>query len=379
MNGDVSRDNLLARTDLATLATDLCGPPHGHGPNARWHCPKPDHPDRHPSMTIYSGYRNPRWHCHACGAGGTAIDLYATATGTPIGPAIRALAQRAGLDTDDADTTKRPTPRRAVPLPPPPASGTPDPAIERYVAATAELLHGPRGQRARQYLRRRGLTDGELLCINRIGYDPGPHELSRAAGLPRRGRGIVLPVLDDDQRAVFCTVRYLDESAAGRRYDNAARTLAPNPKVAIIRPVDDLHRDSVVVTEGIVDALTAARHGYIAAAVLGAANAGRRASDTIDRVHGDRRILIAFDGDPAGRAAARRLVGTLATRSGAILIGLRHSDLNDQAPLDLAKLLSSAGGSHIDTWSTTNRGHEQHLQPTAEPERPGARASTFGL
>ncbi len=339
MTGELSRDELLGRTDLARLASELCGPAHGRGRSARWHCPAPEHLDHHPSMTIYDGYRNQRWHCHACGAGGTAIDLYATATGAQIGHAIRALAQRAGITGEHSDETL--TRRRPIQGATKVTSTTPDPAIELYVAAAAALLRSRQGQAAREYLRNRGLADSELLRINRIGYDPGPRELPRAAGLPRRGSGIVLPILDDDRRAIFCTTRYLNEEAAGRRYDNASSTLAVNPKVATIRPVEDSHPETVVVTEGILDGLTAARHGYSAAAVLGATNVGPAVSEWLKTAYSGRRGLIAFDGDDAGRRAAQRLAGEITAMKSVLLVGIDRGDLNDQGPAVVAKLLSS--------------------------------------
>ena len=39
----IQRDALLEATDLNALATELCGPPTGHGRGARWHCPNPTH------------------------------------------------------------------------------------------------------------------------------------------------------------------------------------------------------------------------------------------------------------------------------------------------------------------------------------------------
>jgi Toprim-like len=329
-------------------------------------------------MTIYDGYRNQRWHCHACGAGGTAIDLYATATGTQIGHAIRALAQRAGLDGGHSAAPLPTSRRRPVAAIARVASTTPDPAIELYVAAAAALLRSPQGQAAREYLRNRGLADRELLRINRVGYDPGPRALPRAPGLPRRGGGIVLPILDATGRAVFCTTRYFDQHSAGRRYDNAASNLAVNPKIATIRPVEDTHPKTVVVTEGIIDALTAARHGYTAAAVLGAASAGRGVSDWLSSTHGNRRLLIAFDGDAAGRAAALRLGGTLTAGGRTIVVGLVRGDLNDQVPTGLAELLSSADCRNVDNRPGKAGVHNEHSRPSAE-RTPEASAPTFGL
>lgn len=50
-------------------------PSHG-----RVQCPAPDHPDENPACVVYAEPGR-GWHCHACGAGGSAIDLAACLTG----------------------------------------------------------------------------------------------------------------------------------------------------------------------------------------------------------------------------------------------------------------------------------------------------------
>ncbi len=343
----LDRDDLLAAINLAALATELCGPPHGQGRNARWHCPNPNHPDAHPSMTIFRGYRSPRWHCHACGAGGTAIDLYATATGATIGDTIRHLAQQAGLERDGSSVAA-PSARNSGAAPirtPERAPRGPDAAIELYVTAAQQLLWSPQGQGAREYLRRRRLLDPDLLQLNRVGYDPGPRDLARATGLPHRGSGIVLPVLDERDRAIYCVTRYFDPTTAGLRYDNVSSQRAINPKVAFLRNPVDRHPDVVVVTEGIIDGLTVARHGYRAISVLGAASAAVGCAERIIEGETARHIVLALDGDSAGRTATTRLASTLAARGhAATIVGVRRGDLNGASDDTLHIMLSSAAG-----------------------------------
>ena len=73
------RDRLLARVDLAGLADELLGAAPRPGPVAHVAVPEPEprpdrpHPAGHRSSTATAGIE--RWHCHGCGAGGTAIDL----------------------------------------------------------------------------------------------------------------------------------------------------------------------------------------------------------------------------------------------------------------------------------------------------------------
>src|ERR1700674_840377 len=95
------RDQILEATDLAGLADELLGPRRGRGPSATWPCPSPHHgpqTGRTPPVSIFTSDRAyQRWHCHACGAGGTAIDLLLETTGVPIRQALEHLAQRTGI------------------------------------------------------------------------------------------------------------------------------------------------------------------------------------------------------------------------------------------------------------------------------------------
>ena len=95
------RDQILEATDLAKLADELLGPRRGRGPSATWPCPSPHHgpqTGRTPPVSIFTSDRgHQRWHCHACGAGGTAIDLLLETTGVPV---RQALEQAGLLDPD---------------------------------------------------------------------------------------------------------------------------------------------------------------------------------------------------------------------------------------------------------------------------------------
>jgi hypothetical protein len=269
----VDRADVLARTNLAELATELCGPPTSQGRSAKWHCPNPDHPDQHPSMSVYPGRRgHPRWKCHACGEGGTAVDLLMITTRVDAGQALRDLANRAGLASRrPAQTLPRTTP---APPPEPPPAQRPSPHIEAFVARAADQLWQPAGAPARRHLHERGLAE-PILRANRVGYDPGPAHLPRPRGLPRQGPGIVFPVLDPDGLAVYYQLRYLSEqTAAARKYDQPTVDLAPNPKLARIHTPTPAHLGVLVVCEGIPDALTVAHTGLPAAAILGVAHAG---------------------------------------------------------------------------------------------------------
>jgi DNA primase len=338
----LDRSEVLARTDLPELATEVCGPSRGQGRGARWHCPSPDHPDAHPSMSLYEGRSGPRWKCHSCGEGGTAVDLLMISTSMSAGDALRELARRAELDVRLSGVTA-PRPRvRAHPAAArvniaPSGPIVPVPRIEQLVDAAAGLLWEPVAAIARRHLHGRGFSE-LLLRANRVGFDPGPAVLPRADGLPRRAPGIVYPVLDAATgKAVYYQIRYLSPRAASvRKYDSPASEMAANPKLAAIQPVDAPVPGFVAVTEGIPDALTAAQARLRAVAVLGVSHAGTDGASSLARrlvtEHPSPGYIVCFDRDRAGLAAGDRLADGLAQHGVAVARILppdQGMDLND--------------------------------------------------
>lgn len=321
---------LLASIDLANLADQLLPGGKGRGRSRSWPCPAPSHgpqTGRTPPVSMFLGRDGiPRWSCHgfACDAGGTAVDLVMVTQQRTAAEALRYLAGVTGSSP--------------LPAPPsPPAAHQksdeiPHPALVIYVDRCQQLLWSDRGMPGRNLLERRELSK-EVLHANRIGYDPGPGRLPRRSGLPRRGPGIVLPVLDDRAEPRYLQVRYLDP-VDGRRYDNPTEELVgPSPRVAFTRLAGaDADQGTALVCEGILDALSAVQAGYTAAAVL-----GNRAPDEgiaqalLERFHG-RRLVLAFDDDDAGRGGAARLAALLAERGAGDRIDVlrpRHGDLNE--------------------------------------------------
>lgn len=344
--GRYDRDEVLARTDLTALASELCGEPRGRGVGAKWHCPNPDHPDTHPSMTVFRGQRNQRWKCHSCGDGGTAIDLWMTVKRCDVRQAIEDLGDRARAPKEAEPWS--PSPRSAnrpdlvasaspaggrTDAPPEPGPPKVDPCVEQYVATAAELLWGPRGEAARTWLHNRGLTD-DVLRANRVGYDPGRHVFSRPRGLPRRpqGAGVVYPVLGTDGIAVYFQLRYLDPLAAGRdKYDNPWSGLATNPHVAVLRvPAPDPALAGIaVVAEGIPDGLVVAQVGAPVAAVIGSGNYGPDIAPRINRAFPTGRLVIPWDADRGGRKGSCVLGARLVQLGRDVLLTAPPEEHND--------------------------------------------------
>ena len=354
-----NRDALLTAVDLAELATELCGQPQGRGASAKWRCPNPDHPDAHPSMTVYAGQRSQRWKCHSCGDGGTAIDLVMTVGRCGVRDAIEALAVRAQLLPDPEaarpDDRGRAARRPSVEIPDgrpataerspvnakpvefditEPAAETTDPRVESYVAVATQILWGTQGQLGRDWLRARGFAE-EVLRANRVGFDPGPRAFRRDRGLPWRGAGIVYPALAADGTARYFQTRYLDPVAAGRaKYDNPTSTLAVNPRVAALRAPDPDPRlgGIIVITEGIPDGLAVAHLGVRVGAVIGAANHGPPVAYRLHRAFPSGTFVVLFDADNAGRRGGALLGAHLAALDRQVVLSTPpnpHNDVND--------------------------------------------------
>lgn len=391
-----NRDEVLAAVDLAELATEMCGPPEGRGPSARWRCPSPEHPDAHPSMTVYAGQRSQRWKCHSCGEGGTAIDLLMTTQRCGVRDAIDALAARAQLlpQPDDSRGADRGAARHAgvgvadgrpaTPDPPeaaskpvrfPPietAEQPADPRIESYVAVAAQILWGTHGEVGRDWLHARGFTD-EVLRANRIGFDPGPRIFHRDRGLPWRGAGIVYPALAADGTAVYFQTRYLDPVAAGRdKYDNPTSALAVNPRVAALRTPDPDPQLTgvVVITEGIPDGLAIAHLGARVGAVIGAANHGPPVASRLHRTFPSGTFIILFDADHAGRRGGALLGAHLAALDRHVVLSAppsAHNDINDwwkAEPAAVADAVTAGNCAGLYQPDTSGRAAPGALSPT---------------
>ncbi len=307
------RDEVLARTDLGALADEVLGPHRGRGRSATWPCPDPGHgpqTGRTPPVSMFVPSRGPeRWRCHACGAGGTAADLVMTTQGVGFAEAIALLGRRAGMA--ERDDHLRPLRPPVIERRPPAAPAIAAGVIEDHVAACEAVLWSPAGLPMRRWLARRGLGE-TVLRANRVGADPGPRSLPRPAGLPRSGPAVILPVLDGQGMAVYLQARYL-HPPGGRKYDNPAAALAgPSPRLADVRlgrpPADP---GTVLVCEGLPDALVAAQAGHRASAVLGAGLPDDRVARLLLQRFASERLVVAFDADDRGRAGASRLVELL--------------------------------------------------------------------
>jgi DNA primase len=312
-------DEVLDRTDLASLLDEVTRSGTSSTRGRRWHCPMPQHDDVHPSVTVSTRGGHERWRCWSGDDAhrGDAIDLAKATQGLPTAEAIDWLARRAGMipgvQLPPAPRRKTPPEPREVPL---------NPAVERYYVTKCErILWGPEGEEVLHWLHERGFTD-EILRANRAGADPGHEQMVRGKGLPHGdSQAAVMPALTPDGSLAYVQARYLNPTE-GVKYDNPARSMGTNPRLAWTRTINDPGAGPLLVCEGIPDAWTAAQAGYASVGILGNQAPDTSVARRIGAVASDRGrdIVAVIDNDEAGRIWRDNLTALLADEGHALTV-----------------------------------------------------------
>jgi hypothetical protein len=332
-------DEVLSRIDLGGLLDDLAEAADGGLRGRRWHCPLASHADRHPSVSMFTDRAgHQRWRCWSGDDRhrGDAIDLVVAVHRCSQVEAVEWLANRLGFGPAEGPTQPGPrTPRPAEPAP----LTDPDPALIRYVGACERILWTVGGSPVRRWQAGRGLLDEELLRANHVGADPGRQLLPRRRGLPPGvSLAAVVPAFDESGEVRYLQARSLDPGH-GAKYINPASALAVNPRLAWTVTVGSPRADLLVVCEGVSDALTAARAGCRAVAVLGShAPDVNVAGQLAHRAQRDRLHVVAvIDNDDAGRSWGGRLGELLDDHGQRLTVvepAILGADLNDWARND---------------------------------------------
>ncbi len=302
--------DLLARVDIVDVVGRYVQLKKG-GQNFLGLCPF--HGEKSPSFTVSPSKQF--YHCFGCGAHGSAIGFLMEHRGLGYVEAIRELAQQAGLQV--------------------PESAERNSDASSKVRALTDLLKQAedyyRGQlkdspAAIEYLKGRGLT-GATAARFGLGYAPDAWQPLRAAVANY-----------DDSRLVEAGLVIADE---GKRYDRfrgrimfpirnprgqvigfGARILGAgepkylnSPETPVFRKGQELYglheaRDAIrqsdraIVCEGYLDVIQLSQAGFAeAVAALGTAVTSAHVSALLRATD---HVIFAFDGDAAGRKAARR-------------------------------------------------------------------------
>ncbi|MFC1999296.1 DNA primase [Chloroflexota bacterium] len=280
--------------------------------------PCPFHVEKVPSFYVFPERQS--WHCFgACATGGDVFSFIMRKEGVDFGEALRILARKAGVS-----------------LAPPQRSEDQkqEDRLKEINEAASEYYHGlllqsREGERARDYLEKRGVTQKTIEDF-RLGFSPDSWEASRnelarksyrenellAAGLlvaKEQGRAydrfrnrLMFPIRGMDGRVSGFGARALDDSLP--KYLNSPQTPVFD-KSATLYGIDRARsgirkKDSAVVVEGYMDAIVAHQYGFDnVVASLGTALTEKQVN-FIKRL--TKNLTLALDADAAGEMATLR-------------------------------------------------------------------------
>ena len=282
----------------------------------------PFHDDSSPSFSVSPDKQV--YHCFGCGASGGLISFIMEYDKVDFISAIENLASLAGLEVPTEAADPEAGQRKAL-----------YEIVEKADQAFRKALKSnPNRERAVNYLKGRGLTgtiahrfglgyapDGWRFLYDHLGNDAQTKKQLLEAGLTvanAQGREydrfrerVIFPIRDIRGRTIAFGGRVLDDSKP--KYLNS-------PETKLFHKSDTLYGlfearqacrslDRVLVVEGYMDVVALAQFGIdFAVATLGTALTGQH----LDRLSRQTaQVIVCFDGDKAGRTAAKRALDTM--------------------------------------------------------------------
>ena len=279
----------------------------------------PFHSEKTPSFSVSPDKQI--YHCFGCGKGGGVISFIMEIENLSFPEAVAFLARRANMPLPEQEDTRE-SKKRSRLL-----------ALNRDAARFFyEQLHAPAGERAREYMARRGISK---TTATNFGLGCAPDEWSALekamrekgytdyelfdAGLIKKGRNggwydtfrdrLVFPVIDVRGNVIGFSGRILGEN--GPKYLNSPETPVFNKgrNLFALNLAKKSKSGYILLTEGNIDVVSLHQAGFDSAvASLGTsltAEQARLISRYTDRV------VIAYDNDAAGQKAAQRAIAIL--------------------------------------------------------------------
>ncbi len=282
----------------------------------------PFHSEKHPSFFVYPDQQS--WHCFgSCNTGGDVFSFIMKKEDIDFGEALKLLADRAGVALESRKGEERREECARL-------YEANDLAAQYFQEA---LLKSPEGERARRYIKGRGIGIDSITHF-KLGFSPNKWEglkkhLSERgitaeemlkAGLviekeedktthDRFRNRLMFPISDIQGRVVGFGGRALDDSMPkylnspqGPTFDKSAVLYGINLAKQAIRK-----NDLAVIVEGYMDAITAHQNGFDnVVASMGVAITERQMG-IIKRL--TKNLVLALDADEAGEEAMLRCVG----------------------------------------------------------------------
>ena len=270
----------------------------------------PFHKEETPSFRVTPSKN--LFHCFGCGAAGSVIDFVMKLDGLPFRKAVDVLLTQTGV-VQRAEVSAVDVPAVA------PSALSNERArqlLERVVVIYEKTFADvPEG---RAYLEKRAMSDGGLWKRHRVGYCNGrlpeilPNqgevwkELKSLGVLLADGRErftgcVVFPVFDVDGNLVTLYGRHTGEQMERRHF------YLPERSKGLWNAVTMKTHSSVILVESVLDALSVEMAGYGNVVSIQGAG-GLTDADVSDlKQYGVQKLILALDGDMAGRAAVKRL------------------------------------------------------------------------
>ena len=277
------------------------------------------HEDNGPSFVV-SPLKN-LWRCHgACQVGGSVIDFVMRAEGVSFRHAVELL--RHGAPVSGGPVVKvSSVPRLASPL---------DQSVEdRELLGQVVGFYGDtlrESTDALAFLERRKINDPEAIAMFRLGFADRTlgyrlPDANRKAGASVRGRlqtlgvirpsghelfrgSLVVPIFDANGDVAELYGRKINDNL---REGTAKHLYLPGPHRGVWNHAAVEASDEVIVTESLVDALTFWCAGFRNVTAAYGVEGFTADHWQLFRDSGVRRVLLAFDADPAGDKAAVKL------------------------------------------------------------------------
>lgn len=314
----------------------------------------PFHNERSPSFFLSPSRQT--YHCFGCNRGGDVISFVEEIEGLDFQGALKVLADRAGVTLTREKVGARDE-REAI-----------HHALELATKFYEAVL--PKFSEAEKYLKERGLTP-ETVKRFRVGFAPdewrslgdflekkGVSEsvMERAGLIVRSPKGfydrfrgrVMFPITDSSGRVIAFSGRVLKEGEGKTLGASASAKYVNSPETAVFRKSRALfgfsqakdamrHADACVLVEGQMDLILSHQAGVTNAVASSGTALTVEHLELIKRF--TKNIVLAFDADSAGIAAAHRAVELALSRDMSVRIA-RLPDGTD--PADLARKDPSA-------------------------------------
>jgi DNA primase len=320
-------DEVLARTDILQVVQQYVTLKRA-GVNYKGLCPF--HNEKTPSFNVHPG--KGIYKCFGCGAGGNVIGFLMEIEGWSFPESVRHLAEREGVEIPEESDEEREEARKRRE-----AKKAYFRVMQLSQSFYEENLWSDRGRAARQYLQERGVDDETARAFG-LGYAPDgwqnlldhladngvPPSWTERAGLALRRRSadgfydrfrhrIIFPVVDIWGNTLAFGGRVFAANDDGPKYINSSETryYVKGEHLYGLYPAKQAIQKAeyAILVEGNFDVISL----YAAGIQNVVAPMGTAVTDRQARLLGRycRRVVVAFDGDDAGREATLRCLPAL--------------------------------------------------------------------